>query len=41
VFFVVSQLVSLAFFGERLTPSLLIGGALIVVGGLVIHTGLR
>jgi drug/metabolite transporter superfamily protein YnfA len=41
VFFVVSQLVSLAFFGEHPTPSLLIGGALIVLGGLVIHAGLR
>jgi small multidrug resistance family-3 protein len=39
VFFVVSQLMSLALFGERPLPSLLLGGALIVAGGLVIQLG--
>ncbi len=39
VFFVVSQLMSAALFGERPSPSLLVGGALIVAGGLVIQLG--
>ncbi|HEY7677172.1 MAG TPA: hypothetical protein VIG69_08870 [Candidatus Methylomirabilis sp.] len=39
VFFVVSQLVALVAFGERPTSSLLAGGALIVLGGIVVHLG--
>jgi drug/metabolite transporter superfamily protein YnfA len=39
VFFVVSQVVSFAISGERPTTSLLVGGALIVSGGLVIQLG--
>ena len=39
VFFVVSQIVAFCAQGERPTPALLIGGALIVAGGLVIHLG--
>ena len=39
VFFVVSQVLSFLVFGERPTPSLLLGGALIVTGGLVIELG--
>ena len=39
VFFVVSQIVAFCVQGERPAPSLLIGGALIVAGGLVIHFG--
>jgi drug/metabolite transporter superfamily protein YnfA len=39
VFFVVSQLLSLVLFGERPPLSLLLGGALIVAGGVVIHLG--
>lgn len=41
VFVVVSQVLSLALFGERPSPSLVLGGALIVVGGLVIQFGTR
>jgi small multidrug resistance family-3 protein len=41
VFFVVSQLLSFAFFGERPSLSLIVGGALIVGGGLVIQSGAR
>jgi len=41
VFFVVSQVLSFAFFGERPSLTLLVGGALIVAGGLVIQAGLR
>jgi len=37
VFFAVSQLIAFAVYGERPTPALLIGGALIIAGGLVIH----
>src|SRR5574337_161871 len=37
VFFVVSQLVALVTLGERPPASLLLGGALIVAGGLVMH----
>ena len=37
VFFVVSQLLSLAIFAERPGAGLLIGGALIVAGGVVIQ----
>jgi small multidrug resistance family-3 protein len=36
LFFVVSQILAYAVFGERLTPPLLMGGALIVAGGIVI-----
>lgn len=39
VFFVVSQLVALVALGERPPASLLLGGALIIAGGLVIHFG--
>jgi len=39
LFFVVSQLVALITLGERPPASLLLGGALIVAGGLVIHFG--
>ncbi len=39
VFFVVSQLLALAFFDEKPPASLILGGALIVAGGLVIHFG--
>ena len=41
VFFVVSQVLSLVLFGERPSPSLVLGGALIVAGGLVIQFGTR
>ena len=41
VFFVVSQFLSFVFFDERPPPSLTLGGALIVSGGLVIHLGAR
>jgi drug/metabolite transporter superfamily protein YnfA len=41
VFFVVSQVLSVVVFGERPSPSLLLGGALIVGGGLVIQLGGR
>ena len=37
VFFVVSQVVSVVVFGEWPSPRLLVGGALIVGGGLVIQ----
>src|SRR3989304_4375320 len=39
IFFVVSQAVALAVLGERPSPSLLLGGALIVAGGLVVQLG--
>lgn len=39
VFFVVSQIVAFCAQGERPALALLIGGALIVAGGLVIHFG--
>jgi drug/metabolite transporter superfamily protein YnfA len=39
VFFIVSQVLSFAFFGERPSFSLIVGGALIVAGGLVIQRG--
>jgi len=39
VFFVVSQIVAFWAGGERPSPSLWLGGALIVLGGLVIHVG--
>ncbi len=39
VFFVVSQVLSFLIFGERPTPRLLLGGALIMAGGLVIQSG--
>ena len=41
VFFVVSQVLSLVLFGERPSPSLVLGGALVVAGGLVIQFGTR
>jgi small multidrug resistance family-3 protein len=37
VFFVVSQVLSFAFFGERPTLRLVVGGLMIVGGGLVIQ----
>jgi small multidrug resistance family-3 protein len=39
VFFIVSQVLSFLIFGERPTSNLLLGGALIVAGGLVIQSG--
>jgi drug/metabolite transporter superfamily protein YnfA len=39
VFFLVSQLTSSVVFGERPVPSLVLGGVLIVLGGLVIQLG--
>ena len=39
VFFLLSQLVSSLVFGERPAPSLVLGGVLIVLGGLVIQLG--
>ena len=39
VFFVVSQVVAFWASGERPSPSLWLGGALIVLGGLVIYVG--
>ena len=36
VFFVVSQVVSVAMFGERPSLALLAGGALIIVGGMFV-----
>jgi len=39
LFFVVSQVVAFWAGGERPSPSLWIGGSLIVLGGLVIHAG--
>ena len=41
VFFVISQLVNLLAFGGRPSASLLLGGALIVCGGLIIQAGMR
>ena len=41
VFFVVSQLVNRLAFGGRPTAGLLLGGALIVCGGLIIQAGMR
>lgn len=41
VFFVVSQMLSALFFGERPSPSVICGGTLIVAGGLVIQLGTR
>ena len=39
VFFVVSQVVSLVMFGEWPSGMMLVGGALIVAGGIVIRLG--
>ena len=39
VFFVTSQIVAFLAAGERPSPSLWLGGAFIVAGGLVIHLG--
>jgi drug/metabolite transporter superfamily protein YnfA len=39
VFFIVSQLVAFLTGGERPSPSLWLGGALIVLGGLIIYAG--
>ena len=39
VFFLASQVVGFAVFGERPAPTLVLGGALIVLGGLVIQLG--
>jgi small multidrug resistance family-3 protein len=41
VFFVVSQVIAWAAFGERPTTTLLLGGALIVAGGLTVQAGAR
>jgi len=39
VFFLTSQIISAAAFAERPSPSLIVGGALIAAGGLVIQMG--
>ena len=39
-FFLVSQVLSVVFFAERPSLSLLAGGALIVAGGLIIQAGM-
>ena len=39
VFFVVSQVIAAAMFGARPSPSVVLGGALIVGGGIVIQLG--
>jgi small multidrug resistance family-3 protein len=39
MFFVVSQVIAFLAAGERPSPSLWLGGALVVGGGLVIHFG--
>jgi small multidrug resistance family-3 protein len=39
MFFVVSQVIAFFAAGERPSPSLWLGGALVVAGGLVIHLG--
>jgi small multidrug resistance family-3 protein len=39
VFFLVSQVLGAAVFGERPSATLLLGGALIVAGGLVVQLG--
>ena len=39
VFFIVSQAVAFLASGEHPTPSLWLGGALVVLGGLIIHSG--
>ena len=39
IFFVVSQIIAFLAGGERPSPSLWLGGALVVAGGLVIHLG--
>ena len=39
VFFVVSQLVAFVAFGERPTPYILAGGALVALGGIVVQLG--
>jgi drug/metabolite transporter superfamily protein YnfA len=39
VFFAVSQVVAFWAAGERPSPSLWLGGTLIILGGLVIHVG--
>jgi drug/metabolite transporter superfamily protein YnfA len=41
MFFVVSQVVSVALFAGRPSASLIAGGVLIVAGGLVIQMGMR
>jgi small multidrug resistance family-3 protein len=35
LFFLVAQVVSVVFFKERLSPSLLVGGTLVIAGGLL------
>ena len=39
VFFLLSQLVSFGVFGERPAPTLVLGGGLVVLGGIVIQLG--
>ncbi len=39
VFFIVSQLVAFFTAGERPSPSLWLGGGLIILGGLIIYAG--
>jgi small multidrug resistance family-3 protein len=39
IFFVVSQIIAFLVAGERPSPSLWLGGAFVVAGGLLIHLG--
>jgi drug/metabolite transporter superfamily protein YnfA len=41
VFFIASQLIAFFVGGERPSPSLWLGGALIILGGVIIYTGQR
>ena len=41
IFFIVSQLLAAALFAERPTPGLMLGGALIVAGAIVIQVTAR
>jgi small multidrug resistance family-3 protein len=41
IFFLVSQLIAYLAGGERPSPSLWLGGALIVLGGVIIYSGQR
>jgi drug/metabolite transporter superfamily protein YnfA len=41
IFFIVSQLIAFLAAGERPSPSLWLGGALIVLGGVIIYSGQR
>jgi small multidrug resistance family-3 protein len=41
IFFIVSQLIAFLAAGEHPSPSLWLGGALIVLGGVIIYSGQR